>query len=123
MWATGEYEHERARFPFGVYANPPALRADILAALAEIDRLRLVRIMSSRHGGIIQPSWVAERPYSTYNGFYFGDTVQLPDGRRGCIDEIVLPEVYADVDGDRLCTYSVVRLDDELWLDGWLTRV
>lgn len=61
--------------------------------------------------------------YVTHNGFYLGDEVQLPDGRRGCIDEIVLPKVYADVDGDVACTYSVVRLDNELWLDGWLTRV
>lgn len=39
MWATQNYKTERARFPFGVYANPPALRADILAALAAIRRL------------------------------------------------------------------------------------
>jgi hypothetical protein len=60
-----------------------------------------------------------DRPYATHNGFYIGDEVELPDGRRGCIDEIVHKVVHADVGA----TYSVVRLDDELWLDGWLTRV
>lgn len=61
--------------------------------------------------------------YRTCCGFYLGDQVRLPDGRTGCIDEIVVDEVAADVDGATRIVYSVVRLDDELWLDGWLTRV
>lgn len=68
---------------------------------------------------------LGERSYATYNGFYLGDEVELPDGRRGCIDEIVVREVRADYDrsGDHYPTYSVVRLDNQYWLDGWLTRV
>lgn len=60
-----------------------------------------------------------EHPYATHNGFYLGDEVVLPDGRHGCIDEILCKEVHTDGEA----VYSVVRLDDELWIDGWLTRV
>lgn len=58
-------------------------------------------------------------PYATVNGFYLGDEVGLPDGRRGCIDEIVHKHVFGKDDD----VQSVVRLDDELWLDSWLVRV
>ena len=37
-WATGEYRADRARFPFGVYRNPPELKADLLALLVERQR-------------------------------------------------------------------------------------
>lgn len=49
MWTTENYKHDRARFPFGVYANPPALRADILALLAESeeDKARIAGYVES----------------------------------------------------------------------------
>lgn len=60
-----------------------------------------------------------DRSYATFNGFYEGDEVELPDGSRGFIEEIVCKVVRADAEA----TYSVVRSAGELWLDGWLTRV
>lgn len=66
-----------------------------------------------------------DRGYRTQNGFYLGDLVELPDGREGHIDEIVTQQVHVwynkSVDIYQFAT--VVRLDDELWLDISLTRL
>lgn len=70
-------------------------------------------------GSLFSDAHCTHPSYATHNGFYIGDRVQVPDGRFGCIDEIVHLHVHGR-EGD---VHSVVRLDDELWLDGWLTRV
>lgn len=76
--------------------------------------------MSSSGAGTNRDEQIAA--WRTEQGFYLGDAVETPDGRRGCLDEIVVPLVhYSDEHGT--WTASVVRLDDEFWLDGSLTRV
>lgn len=64
-----------------------------------------------------------ERSYATDSGFYVGDVVELPDGRIGCIDEIILRNVNFKVSPHYYENLTVVRLDDEYWLDRQLTRI
>lgn len=61
------------------------------------------------------------RPYATENGFYLGDAVRRPDGRKGRIDEIVVQHC-SFLTSFGTFTGSVVRLDDEFWMDGALAR-
>lgn len=69
--------------------------------------------------------------YQTDSGFYVGDRVELPDGRKGYIDRITLKGVnyshYTDPSSDTKA--SVVRVvggmlqDYGKWLDCQLTRI
>lgn len=66
---------------------------------------------------------VPDRTYATEAGFYLGDRVELPDGRKAEIDEIVLRNVNFQVEPELYESVTVVRLDDEYWLDRQLTRI
>ena len=61
--------------------------------------------------------------YATDNGFYIGDRVEVPDGRKGDIDEIILKGVNWQLDHETYVTVTIVRLDQELWPDIQLTRI
>lgn len=64
-----------------------------------------------------------DTPYATDSGFYIGDEVELPDGRVGCIDEIVKKDINYWSHGIGTYKVTLVRLDDEYWLDTSLTRI
>lgn len=70
-----------------------------------------------------------DRGYSTDAGFFVGDNVELPDGRKGSIHMIVLRNVNIRHNSETYITASVVRVthstngDLGLWLDHQLTRI
>lgn len=64
-----------------------------------------------------------ERDYATDMGFYVSDRVALPDGRLAYIDEIILRNVNKWIEPNLVDNLTVVRIDDEYWLDSQLSRV